>query len=309
MKRTDGEYRFYPTSRQIDAWGKGMWRFVDSTPYTVEQLDREWDQYRPAVRHCAGGRYVRFSPRGRDPFVAYWQPAFSTPAPLLVHTPGYGAEISIHPDLVEQGYSVLEVNPLGYVTENGAQKQKMNASGNWPVLYETIETFGRKGYRQWLADCMIAVEWALKQKEAYAGRVSFFGTSQGGGAALLLGSLFRGRGVRCVAADEPFLTNFPLGKSHGGAYGMVAEGLKKMSNPVKAWRTIGFLDTLSHTHRLDIPVLLTAGGSDTACMPCTIQSLFERLPSTRSFTLLEGAAHGYTQEFIHLAAAWFRMYA
>ncbi len=57
-----------------------------------------------------------------------------------------------------------------------------------------------------------------------------------------------------------------------------------------------------------MPVLLTAGAADGTCPPANILSLFERLPGTRSYTELAGQGHGYTQPFLHLARAWFRLY-
>lgn len=76
-----------------------------------------------------------------------------------------------------------------------------------------------------------------------------------------------------------------------------------------AWRSAGLIDTMSHAYRLDLPVLLTAGGGDQTCPPHTIEALFERLPGTRSYTYLKGTGHRYTTEFIPLATAWFRLYA
>jgi hypothetical protein len=56
-------------------------------------------------------------------------------------------------------------------------------------------------------------------------------------------------------------------------------------------------------------VLLTAGGADATCLPATIKALFDKLPTTRLYCLLDGEGHGYTREFVPLAAAWFRLYA
>ena len=69
------------------------------------------------------------------------------------------------------------------------------------------------------------------------------------------------------------------------------------------------ISDLRNVHRLDLPVLLTAGGLDEACPPHTIETLFGRLPGTRSYTYLKDVTHRYTIEFIPLAAAWFRLYA
>ena len=208
-----------------------------------------------------------------------------------------------------QGYNVLHVNPLGYVTPSGPDETKKR-NENWPVFEDTIVSRAERGYRQWLTHCAVAIRWTQGRKEVIPERVSFFGTSQGGGGSLLLRSLYRDRGVRCVAADEPFMVNFPLAKTLQVDWGMTAfDGIAAMKNPRDAWYALGLIDALSHARRLTVPVLLTAGGEDMTCPPATIDSLFARLPATKMYCHLNGQAHGYTQEFIALAAAWFRLYA
>jgi len=301
-------FQHYPTPAEIDAWLDEIWRAGQDASIEVELLEPgNIPQF--GIRHTRGSTYVRFSGHGGDPFYGYWQPAASQPAPLLVHTPGYGAEMSAHPDLVAAGYNVLHVNPLGYVGPEGPDAGKQR-DGSWPVFSETLESGGTRGYRQWFTDCVCAIRWATGLPGVLPDRISFFGTSQGGGASLLLGSLYHGRGVRCVAADEPWLVNFPLAAELKPDWAQnIAARTAGMADPAPLWRTLGLLDALSHAHRLTVPVLLTAGGSDVTCPPPTIEALFTSLPSTKLYCLLDGQAHGYTREFVTLAGAWFRLYA
>lgn len=301
--------KHYPLPEEIDSWAESILAEADSTPCEAEVLELNGFSHSLGVYYAAGEfRYVRFTPQGGTPFYAYWQPAWSKPAPLLVHVPGYGAEISTHPDLVQQGYHVLHISPLGYATPHGPDESR-KVDGFWPVLPDTIASGGESGYREWLLHCALAIRWARQQEGVPADRISFFGTSQGGGGALLLGSLFRDRGARCVAADVPFLTNFPLLLETRQGDDPFKKGFAKLDNPAMGWRALGFIDTLSHARRLTMPVLLTAGELDEITPQDTIASLFEALPGTRSYTLLKGTGHRYTREFSHLAAAWFRMYA
>ena len=304
---TNTSLETYPSRGEVDRWLDSIWDLVDATECPAELLADQGFTHNLGVRHTPGFQYVRFSPAGMSEFFGYWQPALSCPAPLLVHVPGYGAEMSAHPDLVAAGFNVLHISPLGYSTPRGADETKRR-DGSWPVLPDTILSRGKKGYREWLAQCAMAVGWASRQAETIENRISFFGTSQGGGGALLLASLFSGRGVRCVAADVPFLTDFQ-GAQDQGAYSLFSNALRIVDDKVSAWRTAGLIDTLSHVHRLDLPVLLTAGGSDETCPPHTIEALFARLPATRSYTYLKATGHRYTTQFIPLATAWFRLYA
>ena len=300
---------YYPDAASVDAWLDGIWQEAQQTAFDAELLDEQGYGPHLGIRHMRGYGYVRFTPRDRAPFYSYWQPAPSAPAPLLVHTPGYGAEISVHPDLVAQGYNVLHINPLGYVTPSGADLGKQR-DGGWPVFGDTLASGAQRGYRQWLQDCVLAIRWARSQAEVLPNRLSFFGTSQGGGASLLLGSLYRDHGVRCVAADEPWMIDFPRAMSLRPDWALsLQERMAALDDPSPLCRALGTIDALSHARRLTIPVLLTAGGADATCPAPTIEALFDRLPTTRLYCYLDGQAHGYTREFITLAAAWFRLYA
>ena len=90
---------------------------------------------------------------------------------------------------------------------------------------------------------------------------------------------------------------------------MARQTFEEIADEARGWRALGFIDTISHARRLTVPVLLTAGSDDATCPPDTIESLFEVLPGTRSYSLLSGVGHGYTEEFLPLASAWFRLYA
>jgi cephalosporin-C deacetylase-like acetyl esterase len=303
------EFEYYPTETEVDAWLEEIWQQATETDCKAEPLSEHGFGHQVGVRHVKGYQYVRFSPHGMDPFYGYWQPAPSGPAPLLIHTPGYGAEMSVHPDLVMQGYNVLHVNPLGYSTPMGANEAKKQ-NDTWPVLSDTILSRGKEGYHDWLINCVLAIHWAQRQKSVLADRVSFFGTSQGGGGSMLLGSLYQNRGVRSVAADVPWMANFPLYSKLDVEWGKdIFSSIHAMQNPATGWYALGLIDALSHVRRLTIPVMLVAGGEDTTCPPATIESVFAELGSTRLFYDLDGQGHDYTQEFIAVASAWFRLYA
>ncbi|MBQ6078554.1 MAG: acetylxylan esterase [Clostridia bacterium] len=266
------------------------------------------DPFRPSMyifQSVCADRFVRIESEGYDPFYCYFQPCFQKTAPLIVHTPGYGGEMSMHPELA-QYFNVLHINPLGYTTPKGKDMSKM-VMNNWgAVLPDTIRSGGESGYRTWLINCVMAVNWALAQDCVLKDRVSFFGTSQGGGAALLLGSVFNDI-TRATASDEPFLTNFKMA-AFRGAYGMGRELYEDVPAETIE-RAIYLIDTVNHIHRFNFPILLTSGGKDDTCPPETVADLFERLPGTKSYTHFSYLPHGYNREFVQLAKAWFLIYA
>ncbi len=304
----ENESSHYPSDKEVDDWIASVWALADATECQVEITGQNGFSHSLGLNHVDREfRYVRFSPDGMDDFYGYWQPAASGPAPLLFHVPGYGAEMSSHPDLVAQGFNVMHVSPLGYATPEGPDESKKQ-NGEWPVLPDTVTSGAQQGYRIWLANCILAIRWVMQQPKVIPNRISFFGTSQGGGASLLLGSLFRDHGVRCVAADVPFLTNYPLAAGRG-AYYKATEGLDAVADKTAGWKALGYVDTISHARRLTIPTLLTAGSLDEVCPLDTIESLYHRLPASRSLNVFEGMGHRYSREFIALVTAWARLYA
>jgi cephalosporin-C deacetylase-like acetyl esterase len=305
----------YPDSSEVDQWCERLLASADATKYKAEELGGNGCRPSYGVRHLSGNSYLKFTGERFDDFYAYWQP-WPGPgkAPLLIHVPGYGAEISAHPSLVSKGFNVLHVSPLGYATPDGFDESK-KVNGNWPVLPETVNSCGERGYVNWLRDALIATDWATGQENVYANRIGFLGTSQGGGGALLLGSLMSGRSACSVAADVPFLTNFSVIETlvDRGAYGMAFEALSEIeenypSRLPAACHSIGLIDTMSHAHRMTMPVMLTAGSEDTATPAVSIQHLFEKLPGTRSYTVLSNQWHAYTTPFIFMAGSWFQYY-
>lgn len=301
----------YPSPAEIDAWCESLLREADGLDCTVT-LHAPAAQQLPTTRHTPPPNYARFELADGDVFWGYWHPVASGgPAPLMIHVPGYAAEMSYHPELEADGCNVLHINPLGFWTPDGPDESRRR-NGTWPVLPDTMLSKGRHGYRDWLRHALVAVRWASSQACVQSDRLATFGTSQGGGGALLLGSLLRARGLKAIAADVPFLTDYRLmaRTQPPGAYSLVCDTLATMaeSDLPAAWRALGFVDTISHAHRLTMPVLLTAGQEDVVTPPASIRALFERLPGTRSYTELAGQGHAYTMPFLYLARGWFRLY-
>jgi len=296
----------YPTSDEIDEWCSHLLEEAEKRSLEARFSEAPSYAFQLGVRHTSGNAYVAFDSPGRKTFYGYWQPATVSPAPVLFHLPGYGAEMSAHPELVADGFNVLHINPLGYATPQGPSQ----TGDVWPVLPDTVNTRGKHGYVDWLGDAAAAVLWALSLDEVEAKRYGFFGSSQGGGTSLLMASIFANRGVKAVAADVPFLTNFPLmfAQKNRGAYQTAFDAMASPGGDAGEWRALGYVDTISHAERLSVPTLLTAGELDATCPPVSVSSLFDALPGTRSYTYVSGLGHGYTVPFLRLARAWFILY-
>ena len=293
----------------MDAWCAGLLERTEAVSVQGELLDD--NPLREPFGNCPNtliNQYVRFTAGdGRRDFYGYWQPALKSPAPLLINLPGYGGYMSLHPQLCDQNFHVLHISPLGYVTPQGARKELALPDGNWPVLPNTALNLPG-GYADWLSDCLLALRWALEQPGVQRDRLSLFGTSQGGGGSLLLASILGPERVRCVCADLPFLTGFPLSGLNGEAYGLLRPAAEQVP-PDQFWRRLGFVDTLSHSHRLTMPVMLSAGGADGTCPPAPIELLFARLPGTKQYTYLEHQIHTHSRSSMVLFGGWLQLYA
>lgn len=299
----------YPARADVERWIANILNKAENVKIEGEYLD-----YNPITARFGNSpntlenKYVRFhADDGRRTFYGYWQPAINQPAPLLINLPGYGGSISVHPQISDLGYNILHISPLGYVTPEKICLEYALPDGNWPVLDNTAMGVAG-GYEDWLSDCLLAIRWAERQPGVLPGRLSFFGTSQGGGGSLLLASILGADKVRCVCADLPFLTDFPGSELHGAAYSMLRPAYNTIPHN-EFWNRLGYIDTISHAHRLTMPVMLSSGGMDDTCPPKTIEHLFHLLPGTKQYTYLEKQVHTHSRSSMYLFSTWLRLYA
>ena len=300
-------FGFYPSSGEVDRWAEQLLGKSRSI-----RVSAAFTEDNP-ISHAFGNgpnnlvnRFVRFDTDTGHTFWGYWQPAMKQPAPLLVNLPGYGSYISSHPQINDDNYNILHISPLGYVSPAGPDRARAMEDGNWPVLPNTAMGLPG-GYEEWLLDCLLAIRWAIHAPGVMDGRLSLYGTSQGGGGALLLASILKDQ-VRCVCADLPFLTGFPLSGLEGDAYGILKPALS-VTEEALFWNRLGYIDTVSHSHRLTMPVMLSAGGRDTVCTPVTVEALFQKLPGTKQYTFLQDNIHTHSRQSMFLFRSWLALYA
>lgn len=163
-------------SKDVDAWVASI-RKEGQRPCRYET--QYINPFKPSLhifQSVKADYFVKIESDGYDPFYCYFQPCMHSPAPLVVHTPGYGGEMSMHPELA-QYFNVLHINPLGYTTPEGKDVSKMTMDAGvdmWGEVYpDTLKSGGTKGYYTWLVNCVMAVEWAFRQECVLPGRVSF----------------------------------------------------------------------------------------------------------------------------------------
>lgn len=291
--------------KRVDEWVSGILREGKKPCAYTEEFVNPFTPDMYIFQSVCANKFVKIERAGRA-FYAYFQPCYNKSAPLAVHTPGYGTEMSMHPELA-QYFHVLEISPMGYNTPSGKDHAKLTMDGLGPVYPDSLVSGGKQGYTDWLADCVAAIEWARKQPEVISDRVGFFGTSQGGAGSLLLASVYADEKiVRAVASEQPFLTDFAY-MSGRGSY-IMGQNLFASASEQTIAKATEVLDTLHHVHRIGCPVLLTAGGKDVGCFPESVKHLYDELGGTKSFTLFDYLPHGYSREFVAMTEAWFKLY-
>ena len=318
-KRSDSQLQdllsFYPSPDEVEAYWREAQSEVPESIEPEEKIDRTQQVYpNPCDYHIGGGVWLKFKGVDGKPFWCLWQ---KCPRPgvhkALIHLPGYGTEVSVHPSLVHGGYHVLHINPRGYCGPEGfGNKEWREPDGLAKVVYKNLDEPKKYGYRLWFQDALIAFRWLQSQPEVNK-KFGFYGSSQGGGTSLILSSILSDEGVvGAVAADVPFLTNFPaefIKEKRSVGYEMVFSHLPKDQRIFKqCFRTLGFVDAVLHAPRMEYPVLLTAGELDDLCPYDLIYSLYERLPNTKAIVKLHGQTHAYTPNFLVLAKTWFDLY-
>ena len=292
-----------PTPADVDSWCNELLHRADSIESDAHKLDIEPFRGRPHIQHPVKSTYVVFESEAFDTFYCFWQPIYSGgPAPLLVHLPHGGAWMYSHPDMVQAGFNVISVNPLGRDTPEGLDESKRTTSG-WLNPGRMTES---------LVDVLVATRWALSQPEVQPQRLAFFGGSAGGRASLLVGSLMSQRGVRAVASDQPARFRVRQTSSNGDdpLSERVHAALRELDEADRAQvlRMLSYTDAAVHVHRLTMPVLLAAGSEDHLCTVESIHELFELLPGSRSLIVASGRGHHYDPSFLTMALAWFKLH-
>lgn len=306
----------YPSASEVDDWCSEVLQRAKRLQFDgVEQLEVPPHPSNIHVQHTNKNRFLCFQ-SGKTRYYGLYQPNYDeAKRPLLLHLPGYGAPFVLHPSFVYAGYNVLHIDPQGHYTPEG----KTLGEGETPsTLPDTIASGAKEGYSEWLAQVIAAIREVKKFNEVDENKVAVMGSSQGGGCSLLLASILSEVSpLRAVAADTPYLSGFReavyCDTEYEGGYEKVREYMRKAARESEekvrmAWRALGLIDTHNHSHRLDLPILFTAGGQDKTTPPFTIRPLLDKLGGSKSFTCLSHVGHWTSPEFTRLALTWFQLY-
>jgi len=221
---------------------------------------------------------------------------------LMVSLPGYNSDWNDMSAYLEGEYDILQLSPLGYNTPHGFDNKK-RVNGAWPVLYDTVSKIApNEGYNKWFFEVVAAVKLMRKPEQ----KLLFVGTSQGGGAALILTSIFNDCTMAC-SSEMPFLIGFS-DKNYkkvrdfvGSQIGYTGEMIYDFWAKERLYR----IDPLRHIHRISCNTFLLSGEFDDQCPKEDIECLYDKLRCKKNYIMLEKTGHGYTKAFEKEAKLWF----
>ena len=276
------------SDEKIDKWCESIRKKAEKTTVKINVLKKKTKNF----------QWVKFSYEGGYFYGKYREKNSSY---LLVSLPGYNSEWNDLAAYLGGDYDIIQLSPQGYNTPYGFN-QKKRLRGTWPVLYDTVtKTDEDTGYNKWFFEAVLATVKIRKPGQ----KLIFLGTSQGGGASLIMSSVFNDLAVACNS-EMPFL----IGLSDINYKKICEFVLNQLNSPeiiiynFYAKERLHVIDPVKHRERLVCPVLLVSGELDRDCTKEDIFMLYELLGCKKKYVELKGQGHGYSEKFKILAKDW-----
>lgn len=160
------------------------------------------------------------------------------------------------------------------------------------VMTRGIRSPGTHYYARFFTDGVLAVDALRSLDLVDPDRVGVTGGSQGGAAALVVGTL--GDGVRAVAARVPFLCEMPRGITITDAY-----PFKEVANYLATHRdevdtvlgTLSYFDGVNFARRARVPALFSAALMDPIVPPSTVFAAYNAYPAPKELLLWRYSGH------------------
>jgi len=214
-------------------------------------------------------------------------PAGEGPFPVLVSVswagPGFGPETR----LAKEGFVVLSMPIFPYpvgLTQEERQKQYDEFNEKLGIRYCYHGAPDREHYffRNAYLGIDRVMDYVLDRPDTDDSRVGYYGTSQGGGSALILGGL-NGKFTH-ISGNVPAICD------HGGAKLGRSPGWPKLYDTVQAEgvEEMGpYFDAVNFARGIQCPVRLTVGFIDTTCSPSSVYAAFNVIPAKDKAILTE----------------------
>ena len=203
------------------------------------------------------------------------------PFPVICNVPGAGPGVG--PDLTycEQGFVTLHMNVFPYPVslnpeERAKQMEALNAThpNKWFYCYHGSDSRDTYFFRDAYLGIERAIEYVANRPDTDASRMGYWGVSQGGASALILGGLY--------GKFKVILSGVPALCDHGGAYLDRSPGWPKLYDTVSTLetKTAGpYLDGVNFARNIHSPIRVTVGFIDQTCSASSVYAAYNTIPA------------------------------
>ncbi|WP_328941246.1 acetylxylan esterase [Streptomyces sp. NBC_00250] len=205
----------------------------------------------------------------------------SQPLPVVVEFLGYGGGRGLpHTHLLwaSAGFAhfVMDTRGQGSGWATGDTPDPVGSAPSFPgFMTRGVEDPYAYYYRRLFTDAVRAVEAARSHPLVDASRTAVTGVSQGGGITLAVAGL--ARNLVAVAADVPFLCDFPRATTitDRAPYREIGNYLKTHRGRVRqVQETLSYFDGVHFAARATAPALFSTALEDQTCPPSTVFAAF-----------------------------------
>jgi cephalosporin-C deacetylase len=197
------------------------------------------------------------------------------PFPALLYVPGYISDPPLQKAWSKLGYAVLSVAPRGKI----GSYDRFNP-GYPGLLTHNIVDRHTYGYRGFYVDAFRGVDFLLSRAEVNREAVGVFGSSQGGGLAIVVAALHRQ--VAAASAGVPYLCGILEASELTSTYPYyeIRDYLHQYPDQRHAVEeTLAYYDGINFAPRITCPMIVNLGLQDNVCPPETGFAVFEKIGS------------------------------
>lgn len=211
------------------------------------------------------------------------------PYPVIVNVPGAGPGIGPEFWLADKGFVALTMNVFPYpVSLNTTERQSMydefNKNAGKTYCYIDADNRDKFFFRPVYLGIDRAIDWLAEQDYVDASRIGYYGSSQGGASALILGGL--NKRFCAILAAVPALCD------HGGYEKGRSAGWPKLVDfyhgDANVREASQYLDAVNFARNIDQATIeITVGFIDVVCSPSSVYSAYNVIPSANKAIIHE----------------------
>lgn len=223
--------------------------------------------------------------------------------PALVNVPGAGPGIFADVMLADQGFVVLNMNVLPYPVPRLAGESRakydeyLKAGGHYK--FRGVPDRDRYHFRNVYLGIDRAIDYLAERPEVDARNIGIFGSSQGGGSAIILAAL--NAHIKAAVANVPALCDHGApAKGRAPGWPLFADEFK---NDPAALEMARYFDAANFAAHLKCPVRVIVGFIDPVCSPSSVYAMYNRIPTDKKIVNEPLMGHATRMSYTR-AKAW-----